>query len=164
MSSETVIKQITALNRLETAQFTIEKVIDESTTGNKFSQILFGDRILLIAHGEVIAGFDLSKVNQDNITVTGKQLRVVLPAPQILVSKLDNDQTRVYDRTQGLLTRGDSQLETQARKEAEGVIRNAACQGGILKEASKNARTQLEAMFKGLGFDTVIIDVPDGSC
>jgi hypothetical protein len=164
LSSQTVIKQITALDRLETAQYTIEKVIDVGTSGNKFSQILFGDRILLIAHGDVIAGFDLAKLNQDNVEVTGKQLKVHLPAPQILVSKLDNDQTRVYDRTQGLLTKGDSNLETEARKDAENVIRNAACQGGILKEASKNATTQMTAMFKSMGFETVIIDIPDGSC
>jgi len=164
LSSQTVIKQITTLDKLETTQYTIEKVIDVGTNGNKFSQILFGDRILLIAHGDVIAGFDLSKINQDNIEVTGTQLKVRLPAPQILVSKLDNEQTRVYDRTQGLLTKGDSQLESEARKDAEGVIKNAACQGGILQEASKNVRTQLTALFKGLGFETVIIEIPDGSC
>ncbi len=61
MSSQTVIKEIRALNRLETASYTIEKVIDAGTTGNRFSELLYGDRILLIAHGQVIAGFDLSK-------------------------------------------------------------------------------------------------------
>lgn len=163
-SSQTVIKQIQSLNRLETASFTIEKVIDAGTTGNRLQQFLVGDRLLLIAHGEVIAGFDMSEITDKDINVSGQTLKVTMPAPSILVSKLDNEQTRVYDRQSGILTRGDRDLESEARNEAEVVIRTAACKGGILDEASKNARNQLTTLFKGMGFTTVIIDIPEGSC
>lgn len=164
LSEQTVIKQVQSLNRLETASYTIEKVIDVGTTGNKFSQFLYGDRILLIAHGTVIGGFDMSKVSKDSVDVKGEVLRVKLPSPEILVTKLDSDQTRVYDRRQGLLTKGDENLETEARSEAEKVIKDAACKGGILGEATKNARNQLTSLFKSLGFETVIIEIPEGSC
>jgi hypothetical protein len=164
LSSQTVIKQITSLNRLETASYTIEKIIDVGTNGNKFTQLLYGDRILLVAHGQVIAGFDMSKLDANDVTVDGSTLRVTLPAPEILVSKLDSEQTRVYDRRQGLLTKGDNNLEAEARSEAERVIKDAACKGGILNEATKNARNQLSGLFKSLGFETVVIDVPQGSC
>lgn len=164
VSSQTVIKQIRSLNRLETSAFTIEKIIEAGTTGGKFEQLLYGDRILLIAHGQVIAGFDMSKVGEDDIEVTGETLKVTMPAPEILVTKLDSDQTRVYDRQQGLLTKGDQDLESEARSEAEKVIKDAACKGGILNEASKNARNQLTSLFKGLGFVTVVVEIPQGSC
>lgn len=164
VGSQTVIKQITSLNRIETAQFTIEKVIDAGTSGNRLQQFLVGDRLLLIAHGEIIAGFDMNKIKEEDLSVEGQTLRVQMPVPEILVSKLDNEQTRVYDRQSGLFTRGDKDLESEARKEAEAVIREAACRGGILDEASKNARNQLTAMFKGMGFTTVIIEVPEGKC
>jgi hypothetical protein len=164
LSSQTVIKQMESLNRIETSQFTIEKVIDVGTSGNKFSQLLYGDRILLIAHGEVIGGFDLSKVKEENIQVDGSTLKMTLPAPEILVTKLDSEQTRVYDRDQGLLTKGDRDLESEARQEAEAVIRDAACKGGILQEASKNARSQMTTQFKSLGFTTVVIEIPEGNC
>lgn len=162
--SQTVVKQIQSLNRLETATFTIEKVIDAGTSGNRLQQLLVGDRLLLIAHGEVIAGFDMSEVSANDIEVTGQTLRVNMPAPEILVSKLDNEQTRVYDRQSGIFTRGDKDLESEARNEAEVVIRTAACRGGILDEATKNARNQLTTLFKSMGYTTVIIDVPEGSC
>ena len=162
--SQTVVKQIQSLNRLETASYTIEKVIDAGTTGNRLQQFLVGDRLLLIAHGQIIAGFDMSKVKEEDLEVSGETLKVKMPAPEILVSKLDNEQTRVYDRQNGLFTRGDRDLESEARQEAEAVIRTAACRGGILDEASKNARTQLTTLFKGLGFTTVVIDIPEGSC
>jgi hypothetical protein len=164
LSSQTVIKQMETLNRIETSQFTIEKVIDVGTSGNKFSQFLYGDRILLIAHGQVIGGFDLSKVKRDDVEIEGTTLRLQLPAPEILVTRLDSEQTRVYDRDQGLLTKGDRDLESEARQEAEAVIKDAACKGGILQEASKNARNQMTSQFKSLGFTTVVIEIPEGSC
>lgn len=163
-SSETVIKELQKLNRLETSSFTIEKVIEAGKNGNQFQQILFDDKILLIAHGKVIAGIDLAKLSQDDVTVSGTQLTVRLPAPEILVTTIDNKETRVYDRRQGLLTKGDTNLESEARKAAESTIRQAACTGGILKEASNNAISQLTSLFKTLGFTEVIVTTKDGKC
>lgn len=163
-SSQTVIKELKALNRLETAQFTIEKVIDAGKSGNVFQQFLFGDKILLVAHGEVIAGFDFSKLEKNDIQVNTTTVRLTLPSPEILVTTLNNDQTRVYDRKLGLLSRGDKDLEAVARSEAEKAIRQAACQGDILGQASTNARSQLTALLKAFGFTTVIITIPEAAC
>src|SRR5437868_11925815 len=130
-NSTAVVKELKALNRYETASFTIEKVIEAGTQGNEFQNLLFGDKILLIAHGQVIAGFDLSSIRNQDVTVNGSSLILNLPKPQILVSKLDNDQTRVYDRKLGLLTNGDQNLESKARLAAEQSITKAACQEHI---------------------------------
>ncbi|HSW87803.1 MAG TPA: DUF4230 domain-containing protein [Candidatus Saccharimonadales bacterium] len=160
-----VIKEMRSLQRLETASFTIEKVIDGGTTGNNvFTQFLFGDKILLIAHGQVIAGFDLSQISENDIKVDGKNLRVTLPQPQILTTTLDNTQTRVYDRQKGLLAPEDKDLESKAREAAEKSIRDAACKGSILQQAADNARKQLTALFSSLGFSSVTIEIPNGSC
>lgn len=160
----TIIREIRSLQRLETAQFTIEKIIDAGTAGNRFQEVLFGDRVLLIAHGEVIAGFDLSILSEDAIQIRDEAITVTLPSPEILVTRLDNEKTRVYDRQLGLLTKGDKNLETQARKEAENIIRNAACDGNILKEASINGKKQLTTLLKTLQFSTVTIHHSEGKC
>jgi hypothetical protein len=160
-----VIKEMRSLQRLETAIFTIEKIVDGGTTGsNIFQQFLFGDKILLIAHGQVISGFDLSQISEKDIDIDGSRIRVTLPAPQILTTALDNTQTRVYDRQKGILNPGEKNLESQARKAAEDSIRKAACDGGILKQASENARKQLTAFLQALGFTEVSVDIPEGSC
>ena len=160
-----VIKQIQSLSRLETASFTIEKIIDEGSTGdNVFQRLLFGDKILLIAHGQAIAGFDLSQVSEKDIQVDGKNLRILLPKPQLLTVVLDNTQTRVYDRQRGILSTDGKDLETQARIAAEKSIKDAACQGNILQQAADNARKQLTASFYSLGFETVEIVIPSATC
>lgn len=163
-SRTSVVKEMQSLNRIETAQFTIEKIIDAQTSGGQLQQFLFGDKILLIAQGEVIAGFDLSQMKQSDIEVQGRDLILNLPPPQILVSKIDNDKTKIYDRTTGLLTKGDKDLESEARNEAEQQIRQAACDSDILGKASDNAKQQLKALFLPLGFNSITFNIPSGSC
>lgn len=159
-----VVREIKKLNRLETASFTIEKIIEAGTQGNTFQQWLYGDRVLLIAHGDVIAGVDLSQFKPSDAVVNGQSIKLTLPAPTIFFTRLDNSQTRVYDRRQGLLTKGNKDLEAEARQAAEQTIQQAACQSGILKNAKENAVKQLEALLRGLGFISVTVTLPDGSC
>ncbi|HEX7018292.1 MAG TPA: DUF4230 domain-containing protein [Patescibacteria group bacterium] len=159
-----VITEMRNLNRLETSIFTIEKIIEAGTQGNAFGELLFGDRLLLIAHGNVIAGVDLSQLAEDDITVAGNKVTVSLPDTEIFVSDLDETQTRVYDRRQGLLTKGEKDLEGEARQIAESEIRQAACEAGILQKAAENARTQLTAFLQALDFEEVTVDVEAGSC
>jgi hypothetical protein len=163
-SGTAVVKEMRELNRLETASFTIEKIIDAKTNGNAFEQLLFGDKILLIANGEVIAGFDFSTIKDEDVKVNGKKVSLNLPAPQILVSRLNNDKTRVYDRQQGLLSQGQKDMETAARQSAEASIRAAACDSGILDQAKDNGRKSLTALLGGLGFQEVEITIATGKC
>lgn len=164
LSSQTVIKELRSLSRLETASFTIEKVIDAGTSGNAFQQFLYGDQILLIAHGQIIAGIDLSKLGDNDVSISKQTIKLKLPAPEILVTTLDNGQTRVYDRRQGLLSKGDKNLESNARRVAVDTITDAACKGNILQNAGDNAKKQLTAFLKALGFTVVTIEIPEGSC
>ena len=164
LNQSSVVFQIQALNRLETASFTIEKIIEAGTDANAFTDILFGDKILLIAHAEIIAGFDFSKIKETDIKVNGDMVTIQMPAPEILVSRLDNEKTRIYDRELGFLTKGDPKLETQTRLRAERSITEDACRAGILDTASINAKKQLETMLYSIGFKEVVLNIPVGKC
>lgn len=159
-----VIKEIESLSRLETASFSIDKIIEVSTNYNELKQFLFGDKILLIANAKVIAGFDLSVMQAKDFSGSGSSIKVTLPSPQIFNVILNNSETKVFDRDKGILTKGALNLESEARQRAEGEIREAACQGDILKEAAKNAKQQLEIILKSAGFKNIEITIPEGSC
>ena len=164
LSGAAVVTRIQELGRLETASFTIEKIIEAGKDGNAFQKLLFGDKLLLVAHGEVVAGIDLSKVTVNDVRVEGSTLRVTLPKPEVLHVRLDSEKTRVFDRKQGLLARADKDLESEARLAAEQSIKAAACDSRVLDIASENATKQLRALFTALGFITVIIDIPPAQC
>lgn len=164
-SRDAVVKEMRQLGRLETSSFTIEKIIEaKKDGGGPWRNILFGDKLLLIANGEVVAGYDLSTLSENDVEKTSGTLRVKLPAPQILSVRLDNEKTRVYDRDQGILSRGDKDLESEARLAAEQSIRDAACAAGILREAEENAVKQLKAVLGALGYPDSVIQSPPGSC
>lgn len=159
-----VVHQVQVLGRLETTSYTIEKIIEGESGGNFFQRLLTGDRILFIAHGEVIGGIDLTKITENDVRVSGEQVDITLPAPEIFFTNLDNQQSKVYDRSRGLLSQGNDQLETEVRQAAEEEIRSAACEADILAAANENGRKQISALLSALGFTTINITTQPGSC
>lgn len=158
-SAATVILQIQALARLETAQYTIEKVVT-AETGQGALASLFGDRLLFVAHGEIIAGIDMGKMRPTDITVSPDgRVTVIMPAPEVFIATLDNDKSYVYDRETGLFTDGDPNLETAARRVAEDEILKAALEDGILRQAEDNAAVFLERFLRSLKYTEVQIVV-----
>ncbi len=151
----TIIQDVRTIARLETIQYTVEKIIT-ADKGQGSLDFLFGDKLIFVAHGVVIAGVDLDKLGEDDLWLDGGVLRVRLPQPEIFVATLDNDKSYVYDRETGLLTHGDVQLETAARQVAEAEIENAALEDGILDLARVNAEAFLFRFLRNLGFPDVV--------
>ena len=150
----TIIHEVRSLSRLETASYTVEKVITAESGQGPFA-FLFGDQLILVAHGQVIAGVDLGKMGEDDIVITDNGAVIVtLPPAEILVVKLDNQKSYVYDRDTGLIGVNPA-LETEARKAAEEEILNAALEDGILEIAQRNAETYVLKLILALGFREV---------
>ncbi len=114
----TYIYEIRALARLETIQYSVEKVITAEQNQGTFD-FLFGDRMLFVAHGTVIAGIDMEKLQPGDMALVGDVLHVRLPATEIFVATIDNDKSYVYTRETGILTKQAIDLETLARQSAE---------------------------------------------
>ncbi len=151
----TYINEVRALARLETIQYSIEKVITAEVGQGSFS-FLFGDKLLFVAHGTVIAGIDMEKIQPADMRLDGGVLYVKLPPAEIFIATLNNEKSYVYDRETGALTKGSVDLETLARQAAEDEIRKAALEDGILSLAQTNAEAYLLKFFTALGYQTVL--------
>ena len=151
----TYINEVRALARLETIQYSIEKVITGETGGGTF-QSLFGDKILFVGHGTVIAGIDMEKLQPEHMRFENGVLTVRLPPTEIFIATLDNEKSYVYDRETGILAKPDVNLETLVRQRAEEEIRKAALEDGILEQARTNAEAYLFKFFAALGYPNVI--------
>src|ERR671924_645930 len=91
----TYINEVRALARLETIQYSIEKVITGETGGGTF-QALFGDKILFVGHGTVIAGIDMEKLQPEHMRFENGVLTVRLPPAELFIAALDNEKSYVY--------------------------------------------------------------------
>ena len=149
-NTTSVIRAVQPLADLVTVKYVMDKVVvleDVKWYGES--------RVLLLAHGVVKAGIDLKRLAPGDVAINGKTVCLRLPPPQIMDAYLDDKESQVIDRSTGLLRAFDKDLEQTARQNAVDDIGRAARTSGILDEAEKRGRTELENFFKRAGFERV---------
>jgi hypothetical protein len=155
VSQPTVVNKIQQLQRLETVVYTMDKVVSGEKASPVLPNFLAGDRLLMVVHGEVVAGVDFRGLTSGDVAVEERKVVLRLPSAQVFSTRVDNERTKVYSRHTGLLVPVDPNLETQVRQEAERQMLEAALLDGILKTANTNARSTLTSLLQGLGFERV---------
>lgn len=148
LPSATVLRQVQTLSQLVTVKYVMEKVVIMEDAK------WFGDnRVLLVANGIVKAGVNFDQLKAEDLQISEKKVVIRLPNPQITDAYLDDRQTRVVERTTGLLRTFDKDLEQNARQIAVDDIRRAARTAGILKDAEERAQSQLKNLFSQSGLE-----------
>jgi hypothetical protein len=156
-SVPTVVEKIQRLNRLETVVYSLDTVVEGERTSPILPDALAGDKILLVVHGQSIAGIDFAQLKPEDVRIdaTTHSIHVTLPASQLFVTTLDNAHTRVYARTTGLLVPVDQNLESDTRAKAQDQLQQSALADGILDAARKNARATVTTLLYSFGFEHV---------
>ena len=155
VTQPTVVDRIQKLQRLETVVYNMDKLVTGAKENRVFPDFLAGDRLLMMVHGEVVAGIDFSNLKPGDVKVDGRAVQLHLPTPEVFSTRIDNEKTRVYSRQTGLLVPTDPNLETEVRQEAERQLQEAALADGILKTAQQNAASNLNGLLQGLGFEKI---------
>lgn len=151
-----VVEGIQDLNQLATVRWRESVIVTRESGGSDFEQFLVGEKVLLVAAGDVEAGVDLESLGQDDVRVSGETVTIRLPEPEILSVSLDEEATGVYDRDFGPLNlRPDDDLVEQARAAAIDRIERAARDEEILDQAEQNAENGIRAFVTSLGFEEV---------
>jgi hypothetical protein len=157
-----VVERIQRLSRLETVVYSLDTVVEGERTTPLLPDILAGDKLLLIVHGQSIAGVDLTQLKPEDVQIdsaspnrAGSSIHVTLPASQLFLTSLDEQHTRVYTRSTGLLVAADANLESDTRAKAQQQLQQAALSDGILDAARKNARATVTTLLYSLGFQHV---------
>lgn len=155
ISRPTVIASIQRLARLESVVYTMDKVVEGDRSSQYLPDFLTGDKLLLIVHGQAVAGVDLRQVQASGVEIDGRSVIITMPAAELLSVSLDNSKTRVYSRLTGLLVPTDPNLESETREKAEADLRQSALDSGILTTAEGNARATLTTLLQSLGFQQI---------
>jgi hypothetical protein len=151
-----VVQEINSLARLETTSYSFQDVLQiERNQDLLFGA--FGETLLFVAYGDVIAGVDLSQMRPEDLQVVNPTTVIVhLPDAEIFLTDLDNERSYVANRDVGIFTNADSQLETLIRQEAEAQMLEAAMGNGILEMADEEAQAFMRSFLQGLGFEEII--------
>ena len=90
-----------------------------------------GGRILLVVHGDSIAGIDLAELRPEDVRIDagGRGIHVTLPPSQLFSTTLDDQRTRVLVRTTGLLVPAGQDLGSSHPRQAQDQFQQAALGG-----------------------------------
>lgn len=141
----------------------MQTVVDIENERDTIWERIFGtDKLLLIATGEAIAGFDLDKVGPDDLIVKGQSVTLTLPPPEVFSYFMDENESYVYQRVTGIFIRLDKELETRARQLAVDRLRQWALDHDILAKAETAGIAHMEGFLRSLGFTDVTVRVRAG--
>ena len=159
-TQEPVLLAVRDIGEYRAAAGEYQVVIDlEKDTG--LPSELLGTRTLFVAVGSVDAGVDLSRLDEDAVTVSGdgRGVSIVLPRARLYDPELDLGRSYTYDRDEGLFNRiggvftgGDDDWQREAMQVGEAKIAEAAAGSELVSRAEENTATMLETLVKSLGF------------
>ena len=135
-----VLREVKALGKLELVRYTFKDIVEHE----QLNTFLPNANALLIVQGEATGCIDLAKISLADITTTGDSVTVRLPNPELCSWKINHDRSRVYDTRFAFLD--NSQLVSDAYRQAERQIRQSALSGGILEQTRQNADRMLRPL------------------
>ncbi len=147
-------------------QAQLEVVNKPDVTGTLADDILsklgLNERIVILAYGRVVAGFDLTKIKDGDVWADGKHIRIQLPPPEILYDPIiDPARTQIIsDRgfCPDLVCPKSIELAGPMLAEAQEKMRASSVQDlQLLDRAADSARESLTKFFNLLGFEEVEI-------
>lgn len=137
-----VLKEITSLGKLELVKYAFKDIVEHE----QVNTFLPNANAILIVEGEATGCIDLTQITSANILTDGDSVTVQLPKPELCVWKINHDRSRVYDTRFSFLN--ESQLVSDAYRQAERQVRQSALNGGILEQTRKNASQMLRPLLE----------------
>lgn len=138
-----IVERIQSIQELSTTVQTMQTIVPTSAR-RKIGDLPLGTtKLLYVARGEIKAGVDLSELTDADIKITANNIEVNLPAAKILDSKIDVNNSRVFDYDRGFLNLGPDvapQLQTLAQRETLAQMIDTACSEDILQQANIKAK------------------------
>jgi len=150
-----IIQQVKNIAQMFTQTFYDEYVYDTGVIRTPLFNA--NKRLIFIAKGEVISGFDLSELNEKSIIRRDKSIVVKLPPARILDVIINPSGFETFIEVGQITFEESKKFHEDARR----IFDRNAREKGILKNSAEQGRQMLEKFFRLLGFESVDIIIPD---
>jgi hypothetical protein len=145
---------------LTTVEYQTVAEIQGERVPDDFRQYLgIKEQVLLLAYGDVKAGFDLSTLSEEDLWTDGTRVQLHLPGPEVLSTSIDYDRTHAVFHRGTLLMSRDINWEGEIFETAQDAIREEAVEAGILEDAARYGQLYFENLLRSLGFAEVQVVV-----
>jgi hypothetical protein len=149
----TILDRIQMLAQLTTTRYSYSNILTSERDLPPILRGLYGERLVMVAVGEVNAGIDLNQITAQDIQAGGGVLTIWLP-PAALQDCFFNEQASyVVSRDTGLFARPLPNLDEVSRLYALEQFRGRALEDGIIADAQAQAETSIGELVRGLVSD-----------
>jgi hypothetical protein len=166
-STPALLKSMQRLEEYRAARANLQQVVDIERDAKYLPSFVSGERIVLVAAGDVDASIDFRRLGPRSLRVSPdrKEVVITLPAARLAPARLDLERTRVVDHDRGLVNRTEDMLGeggTDDERELLLVAQQkldaaASADPDLLPAAERNAAQMLRRLARGLGFERVIV-------
>jgi len=157
-----VVTEVKNISEFVTVCYYDEIVLTENKKSENLNNRLMGimgkeggsqDEFCLIANGKVRAGYDLSKLSENDLIVTGDTLSIRLPEPQVFDIIINPSDFEIYVEDGKWSHEEVVAIESRAKQQIEADAQAY----GLLEKADKIGKEKVADLFKTFGYKEVII-------
>lgn len=164
MDTATVVTEIKQISEFTTYTYIDELIIHEQKTEEKESKGIFGigkkevpdslkSEIVMIVSGVTRAGYDLGKLTENDLKISGDTISVNLPAVEIFDVIVNPSDTRMFVEEGKWSHEEVTAMQVNCRNQ----MHQNALDRGILDKANEVGKEKVENLFKALGFKMVTV-------
>ena len=157
--TETLVDQVRSIGELSSAGYYEELILTdrddshlaELKRATGIHRLTGSDDFVIICKGRVRAGFDFTKMERADFSVSGDTLRIALPPVEILdvvINPTDYELFaghRTHEETVGII------LQAKQRLRADAI------RAGILDQAERSAEASLRRLFGTMGYREIVL-------
>jgi hypothetical protein len=162
-----LLQSLQRLDSYHAARANLQQVVDVEKDAKHVPSFIKGERIVMVAAGDVDATVDFRRIGPEALRVSPNRREVVitLPAAQLSPARLDLARTRVVEHDRGIIDRtGDMLGENSANQDREMLIlaqrkldAAARADRDLLPTAERNTAQMLRSLATGLGYERVTV-------
>jgi hypothetical protein len=166
-SQPALLRSLQRLSEYRAARANLQQIVDIEEDAKLVPSFVKGERVVMVAVGEVDATVDFRRVGPRSLRVSDDRREVVitLPAARLAPARLDLARSRVIDHDRGLIDRtgdmlgdGGADEERQLLLAAQRKLDAAAtADRDLLPTAERNTAQMLRRLARGLGFERVTV-------
>ncbi len=153
---KTEVLALKEMSELATVEYIVTKIVRAEDNKTWFK---VGDRkILMSCEASIKAGIDFSQIGEEDVTIDGKSIMMVLPKAHLISMNIKPEDVRVEYIETGFFRDEFSTAERDALLvQGEKQIRSSVESLGVLGAAEANASLFISNYLKTLGFNRINI-------
>ncbi len=133
-----IIPQIRSMSTLVTTSY--EGTVTVEAKGEPLFVFLPPESVTLEVTGKILAGIDLTRIGDTDVTISDKEIVVQIPPAHIISQDI---RSILVHTNEGLVRGVDPSLQPKAEQRGRELLLDAACRSGIIDRAEREAQLAL---------------------